>query len=447
MDAHEFLVTLGGFWPAGDPGQCRQGSAGYRQHAGDLATIQAACQSTAQSVRALNQGPPIDGFAAWWAKWESNPGYFTAAIRECNQLADALDAYAHHVEESQHRLIELGLAALAALAVGVALTFFTAGLSDAAAGAIEAGLVAASFTECATLAAVAGDIVVAVGAGAIEGVVFDGAVQLQAINVFHDQQRFNWSELGQSAALGGLTGGIGAGAGIGLRAGARLLPTLADASPMLGRTLNALDKIPGTIRNGMTGTIAGGGFAAAFDQLTTGHVNPQDVLIGALSGGAGGAIGGRGRGVPRTAVDTPQPHTVTIRFEDGFSRPGFNKKAAALVQLGDEGLLVKAPNPVARDPQLTRTWKADLIRRIYRQYGAVNPEFAAAARQRVLTQLDADHIHDLQLGGPDTAANLWLLDSTTNRVMGTRQIWPQIRRLPDNTPIRIVVDRGPTNGP
>jgi hypothetical protein len=296
MDGHEFFATLGGFWPAGDPGRCRQGSSVCRQAARDLAAIQAACQSTANSVQALNQGPPIDGFASWSARWESNPGYFPAAIRECNQLADALDAYARQVEESQHRLIELVVAALIALGVGVALTVFTAGLSDAAAAAIEAGLVAASFTECATLAAVAGDIVVAVGAGAIEGVVFDGALQRVAINVFHDQQGFNWSELGQSAALGGLTGGVGAGAGVGLRAGARLLPALAVTSPMVGRTLLALDRIPGTIRSGVTGTIAGGGFAAAFDQRTTGHVHPEDLVIGALSGGAGGAIGSRSRG-------------------------------------------------------------------------------------------------------------------------------------------------------
>jgi hypothetical protein len=41
--------------------------------------------------------------------------------------------------------------------------------------------------------------------------------------------------------------------------------------------------------------VAGGGLAAGFDQLTTGHVNPQDVLIGTLAGGAGGATGGRAR--------------------------------------------------------------------------------------------------------------------------------------------------------
>ena len=147
--------------------------------------------------------------------------------------------------------------------------------------------------------------------------------------------------------------------------------------------------------------------------------------------------------MPLPRVDTPEPHVVRIHFEDDFSRPQFNRKAAALTQLGDEGKLFKAPNPVARDPQLTRNYKADVIRRIYDQFGQRNPDFAAAARNRVLTKLDPDHVHELQLGGPDTWSNIKLLDMTTNRRVGMHQIWPQIRGLPDYTPIRIVVDRDP----
>jgi hypothetical protein len=80
---------------------------------------------------------------------------------------------------------------------------------------------------------------------------------------------------------------------------------------MLGRTLLALDRIPGTIRDGVSGTIAGGGFAAAFDQLTTGHVNPDGLLIGALSGGAGGAVGGGSRGATVGLTWEPNANLLT----------------------------------------------------------------------------------------------------------------------------------------
>src|ERR1700730_8352438 len=302
MNAHEIIAKLGMFWPMGDPGQLRQARGAYRQCARDLGAVQAACQTTGSQVRAGNQGPPIDGFATWLAKWRTDPGYFPATIAACNQLADACDAYAQKIEESHRRIIELAIAAGVALGVGLALTFFTFGGSDAAAGVTIAGLVAASLAEGTALSTAAAGIVVAIGVGAIEGMVLDGVIQVEAIS-FAGQKGFNWAEFGQSAGFGGLTGGLGFGASsLTTRVGSRLLPTLVDASPATGRTLNALGKIPGTIRGGLTGTIFGGGLAAGWDQLTTRHVNPQDVLIGAVSRGAGGAIGG-GQSAPPTTVN------------------------------------------------------------------------------------------------------------------------------------------------
>jgi hypothetical protein len=311
MDPHEIIAKLGMFWPMGDPGQLRQARAAYRQCASDIGTVQAACQSTGNQVQASNQGPPIDGFAAWLAKWQTDPGYFPAAISACNQLADACDAYAQKIEESHRRIIELAIAAGVALGVGLALTVFTFGGSDAAAGVTIAGLVAASLAEGTALSTAAAGIVVAIGVGAIEGMVFDGVIQVEAIS-FDGQKGFNWAEFGQSAGFGALTGGVGFGAGsLTTRVGSRLLPTLIDASPATARTLNALGRIPGRIRNGATGMVAGGGLAAGFDQLTTGHVNPQDVLIGTVGGGAGGAIGGGARGARGSSALTAEPTVAT----------------------------------------------------------------------------------------------------------------------------------------
>ena len=54
------------------------------------------------------------------------------------------------------------------------------------------------------------------------------------------------------------------------------------------------------------------------------------------------------------------------------------------------------------------------------------------------TYKDADHIIDLQLGGSDTQSNLWLLDASVNRSMGS-SIRASINGLPDGTLIRNLI--------
>ena len=92
-----------------------------------------------------------------------------------------------------------------------------------------------------------------------------------------------------------------------------------------------------------------------------------------------------------------------------------------------------------RDPSLTKNYKRDVIKKIYDQYGKVNKLFADKLKQRVL-DMDPDHVWELQLGGPDIASNLKLLDSDTNRNIGLRQIWPQIRQWPVGTRITIKIE-------
>lgn len=50
--------------------------------------------------------------------------------------------------------------------------------------------------------------------------------------------------------------------------------------------------------------------------------------------------------------------------------------------------------------------------------------------------MNPDHVWELQLGGPDVASNLHILDAFTNQDIG-RQIRQQIHALPDYTPLRI----------
>ncbi|MFQ3559309.1 ricin-type beta-trefoil lectin domain protein [Streptomyces gramineus] len=141
-------------------------------------------------------------------------------------------------------------------------------------------------------------------------------------------------------------------------------------------------------------------------------------------------------------TDDACPVNVTVRWQPGMPKSQFNLKAAALQDLSDQGVLLKAPNPVARDSSITNKYKANLIGRVFDQFGATNPEFAASLRTRILTQMNPDHVWELQLSGPDDASNLHILDAFTNQDIG-RQIWGQIRGLPDYTPISISIEGPP----
>jgi RHS repeat-associated protein/uncharacterized repeat protein (TIGR01451 family) len=124
---------------------------------------------------------------------------------------------------------------------------------------------------------------------------------------------------------------------------------------------------------------------------------------------------------------------LTLELEDGWDIRDFDRKTAALQDLGERGRLRKAPNPVPRDPAVTRDYKNRLIRRAYAKYGLTDPPRFESMRQRILS-MHSDHIHELQLLGPDEASNLWLLNRDVNIGIG-RQIWQQIRDLPDYTTI------------
>ncbi|MDT7784492.1 MAG: hypothetical protein QOF58_2911 [Pseudonocardiales bacterium] len=98
--------------------------------------------------------------------------------------------------------------------------------------------------------------------------------------------------------------------------------------------------------------------------------------------------------------------------------------------------MAKVPNPVARDSSITNKYKANLIARVYGQFGQTNRAFADSLKERILTKMSPDHVWELQLNGPDAASNLHILEAFTNQDIGC-QICQQIRNLPDFTPIRI----------
>ncbi|MCW3791433.1 RHS repeat-associated core domain-containing protein [Paenibacillus sp. LS1] len=133
---------------------------------------------------------------------------------------------------------------------------------------------------------------------------------------------------------------------------------------------------------------------------------------------------------------------ITLKYKNEFPKREFERKAEALKLLGEQGLLVKAQNPVSRDRSVTTKYRQDMIKRIWAQYGNNNKIFADKLINRVTKQMQPDHVWELQLSGPDVPSNLKFLDTHTNWHIGTQQIRPQIRKLPVGTKIRIIIEWG-----
>ncbi|WP_327672818.1 MULTISPECIES: hypothetical protein [unclassified Streptomyces] len=147
-----------------------------------------------------------------------------------------------------------------------------------------------------------------------------------------------------------------------------------------------------------------------------------------------------GGGIGKDRPDsTKQPHTVSLEWQPGMPKAAFERKAGALQRLGEEGHLFKFKGRTQdyRDQEITKKYKGALealIRRNHRD----EPEFAEEAA-KAARNMQPDHVNELQTGGPDSWRNLRMLDRTTNFQIGTQQIRPQIKDLPDGNPIGIDV--------
>jgi hypothetical protein len=279
-------VRAGIWWPAADSAKLRAAAHVWRDTAHALEAIHAASQSAAQSVVADNQGLAIDAFAAYWQKWSADNGYLPECARACVAMADGLDRYAQAVDDARRRVMELVAELATAVVIGVALSVVTVGISDVAAGAVSAGLMASAALVGVELSVVAADIaagiVVTVAFGAVEAMAIDAAaIQPEKILLFHEQKDFSWDEMlrwGEMGAAGGFVGG----------AFTRGLRIAGDALPAAWS--DALATPAGRL---ILGGVSGAGTSAFLDEVQYGEVNPLDLAAGAAGGMAGSRIGRR----------------------------------------------------------------------------------------------------------------------------------------------------------
>lgn len=227
--------------PSADEQRVRDAAALWQGFAGHLECTLADLAGTAHRVTTEHEGTAIDAFAGYWAGL-AGPGdaHLTDLVVACRAIAAALDAYAEALAEIRRQLLELAATIAAAIALGAALSWATAGISAVgAASTVTAATVQASGLA-AVLASRATTIprLVALHAtiGALEGLATYAVIEPLRIATFHPNEdpfgSFALTEAAAAAAGGAVIPGWRA-----VRGGRRALSAMRSARVDAGRSL------------------------------------------------------------------------------------------------------------------------------------------------------------------------------------------------------------------
>ncbi|WP_225848314.1 hypothetical protein [Streptomyces sp. HPF1205] len=148
--------ALAKYWPNGHQDQLRDAATAFRTASTALDTLGTSLHGQVTSLTDNNSDDSLTAMAGFWTKiWQDAPdggqAPLSTAKYACDQLAKACDSFAQAIDNAhsttEHKLSEAGIAIGFTTAIGVALTVFTFGGSDAAAGALDAGEAAAILGE------------------------------------------------------------------------------------------------------------------------------------------------------------------------------------------------------------------------------------------------------------------------------------------------------------
>ena len=120
----------------------------------------------------------------------------------------------------------------------------------------------------------------------------------------------------------------------------------------------------------------------------------------------------------------PQERVLVLKYRKGWTagqRAELDMKGAQLDRLGQRGQLLKT-EPPPREPNLRERYAAS----------------QGKTKNQLPSDKQVDHIHELQLGGPDDLMNVQLLDASVNRSAGP-QIMHQLKKARYGTPYDRVV--------
>ena len=308
------LFVVGERWPEADEDQLRAAAGIWRALAGHFEEARTEGDRAAHAVLAVNQGESITAFGRFWDRFgQTSPdgghGYLADCAAACGSFATALDQFAGDVEGTKDYIrIQLGILAVE-VALGLAGTVFTFGVSDAiAAGAVA---VTRGLIQQALRRLVRGGVRQA-GKLALRGAL-DGALDdalLQSLKAMNGGSQLDPRQLLAATAQGAAGGVIGGGLLRGRQQLATQLPGLdTGAARLLGQ--GAADVVTNTAVAGLSGEDLT--FQNVLGGTGRGLVTGQSVLgdLGAgLSHGPDRAYPDSGTGIFAALGDSGQPRTA-----------------------------------------------------------------------------------------------------------------------------------------
>jgi hypothetical protein len=207
-------ATVGLWWPAADEQRLRDAAEVWDRLAVAVDAASGAGRDAAGRATTAWSG---EAAAASLQAWSRQDEALATQSADARRVAGALREYAGAVADAKRQVEALVAAVGATIVVGGVTAFFTFGIGEAVAAGVTAELVAAAAAVgvelSGTVAGITGGALTAATFGAAESVAGDVTTQLVQQGVSHEGA-FSWAEVGESAAIGGVSGGVvGGGAG------------------------------------------------------------------------------------------------------------------------------------------------------------------------------------------------------------------------------------------
>jgi restriction endonuclease fold toxin 2 of polymorphic toxin system len=143
------IPVLDRYWPQGDTARLRQAAVAWTAAAAAIGNLKVAADRTANLITSSNQGQGIDAFSAYWGRFSGSHGGAKSASPLLDHLQDAstkiakaLNWHADQIDNLRDSIQGLAVTAGIATVIGVGLTIFTLGASDAAVVVVDGGIAA-----------------------------------------------------------------------------------------------------------------------------------------------------------------------------------------------------------------------------------------------------------------------------------------------------------------
>ena len=210
----EAAATVGLWWPAADEQRLRSAAEVWD---GLAVAVDAASGTGREAAGRTTAAWSGDAAAASVSAWGRQEEALAGQAADARRVSAALREYADAVDDAKRQVEELVAALGATIVAGAVAAVATFGVGEIVAAGVTAELVSAAAAVgvelSSTVAGITGGALTAATFGAGESAFGDVVAQGVRVGVFH-RGELSFAELGESAAVGGASGGV-VGGGLG----------------------------------------------------------------------------------------------------------------------------------------------------------------------------------------------------------------------------------------